>query len=365
MFWKNILVIIIVLFGYEQTAHAQSPPTDLTEMDIEEILKLYIIRREKTSHWSIGYRYIQAKFDGNRSGTKDLSVEEVQFRPGTEPRTTDNFPIVPLTIHQKVHILDITLHATEKWSIGLLLPYIQQETFHVSSVIREISGVVYDFSTFTIESSGPGDIFVSISRSIWHKGSHHILSTVGFTLPIGSIDKIGPTPRIPGQDTQLPFTMQIGSGTYDLVPGLTYAGRNKSLGWGGQIRHVNRLNKNSRTYSLGNRLSLAGWLKAKPWLWLEPSLTVTAQSWGRIDGEDEELKIPTLPVSPFPAAVTDPSKFGGKKVNVLFGATLGWPKGFAKGHTLNVEVGFPTYQSLNGPQPKEVWRFGAGWNWNF
>jgi hypothetical protein len=98
---------------------------------------------------------------------------------------------------------------------------------------------------------------------------------------------------------------------------------------------------------------------------LEPSIRLTGQSWGRIDGDDEDLKIPALPVSPYPAAVTDPDKFGGDKVNLIIGATLAWPGGLLSGHSLDIDAGVPVYQSLNGPQPKEVWRFGAGRNWAF
>lgn len=245
------------------------------------------------------------------------------------------------------------------------MPYILQETKHVSSIIREVGGVIYDFSEFTIESSGPGDVVVSVAYPVWRKESHYILSTVGISIPTGSIDKIGPTPREPGQDTQLPFTMQMGSGTYDFMPSITYAGKDKQLSWGIQVSELFRGSKSDRNYSLGNRHSLTCWLKTKPATWLVPSIALTLQSWGRIDGEDEDLKISTLPVSPFPAAVTDPDKFGGEKINVLFGATFSRTKGPLKGHSLEIEAGLPIYQSLNGPQTKEVWRFGASWNWNF
>ena len=58
---------------------AQSPPTDLTELDLEEILALHIIRQssvvEEVDKWSIGYSLLVAKFDENRQGTNDLSTQ--------------------------------------------------------------------------------------------------------------------------------------------------------------------------------------------------------------------------------------------------------------------------------------------------
>jgi hypothetical protein len=159
--------------------------------------------------------------------------------------------------------------------------------------------------------------------------------------------------------------MQLGSGTYDFVPGLTYAGKNRQLRWGAQVRNVFRLGKNDRDYGLGNLHALSGWLMTKLTPWLEPSITLTFQTWGRIDGDDEDLKILALPVSPYPAAVTDPSKFGDEKVHVLFGATFSRSSGPLKRHMLQIEAGLPIYQSLNGPQPKEIWRFSTSWNWSF
>jgi len=132
-----------------------------------------------------------------------------------------------------------------------------------------------------------------------------------------------------------------------------------------QLRNVFRLGKNNRGYGLGNLHALTGWLKINPARWVEPSIALTYQSWGRIDGDDEDLKIPSLPVSPYPAAVTDPDKFGGEKVSVQFGTTFSRSNGPLKRHSLQIEAGLPIYQSLNGPQPKEVWRFGTSWNWVF
>jgi len=34
---------------------------------------------------------------------------------------------------------------------------------------------------------------------------------------------------------RLPYPMQIGSGTFDLYPGLTYTGQRDQAGWGGQV----------------------------------------------------------------------------------------------------------------------------------
>ena len=128
---NTVMKAALLLMILSASTNAQSPPTDLTELGVEEILALHIIRQsaeEEKGKWSVGYHYISAKFDGNRDGTDDFSVGGVLFRPGTEPRTVDNFPVVPLTILQQAHLFAVTYDVTRSWAVGLLVPFIQQET---------------------------------------------------------------------------------------------------------------------------------------------------------------------------------------------------------------------------------------------
>ena len=60
--WPAILVmgLLVSLTWFETPVQAQSPPTDLTELNIEEILALHIIGRtgaepEDPKRWSVGY----------------------------------------------------------------------------------------------------------------------------------------------------------------------------------------------------------------------------------------------------------------------------------------------------------------------
>lgn len=160
--------------------------------------------------------------------------------------------------------------------------------------------------------------------------------------------------------------MQVGSGTFDVTPGLVFASKGESVRWGGDLRGTLRLGETDRDYRLGNRLSVSAWAKRPVTEWLESSFTFIAQSWGRVDGDDLSLRIdsPEEPSPfPYPAAVTDPDKFGGEKLITLLGADLRLPNDALSGHTLNLEYGWLIYQSLNGPQPKKVWCLGIGWSW--
>ena len=108
---------------------AQSPPADLTELDLESILALYILRVdgpvETAQPWNFSYQLVYARFDGNRDGTQDLTYDEVVWdRGGGETRTTDNFPVVPLAINQQAHIFGVGYAISPRWTINLLVPYL-------------------------------------------------------------------------------------------------------------------------------------------------------------------------------------------------------------------------------------------------
>tara|TARA_Y100000588_G_C14014474_1_gene821459 strand:- start:426 stop:647 length:222 start_codon:yes stop_codon:yes gene_type:complete len=68
---------------------------------------------------------------------------------------------------------------------------------------------------------------------------------------------------------------------------------------------------------------------------------------------------------PYPAPVTKADLFGGQEVSALFGAKLTQSNGQLAGTALVLEGSLPLYQSLNGPQPKEIWRSKLALNYSF
>ncbi len=52
--------------------------------------------------------------------------------------------------------------------------------------------------------------------------------------------------------------MQLGSGTFDLDPGLTYLGESRRMAWMLQSAATVRLGANSRDYRLGNSVRVRG-----------------------------------------------------------------------------------------------------------
>lgn len=366
------MVKLRILMGLAATAivasplAAQTPPSDLTELSLEQLLGLRIIPHRESpepgiqerNKWSLAHRYLRFDFDGNNIGTREVPVSEVLWSGVPAERTNDNFPIVPLIICQKAYVTALTYNASERWHWNVLIPYIIQNTDHVAN--DSLPTIDADFARFIIRSEGIGDITINPSFVAYNEKGHTITLHTGLSLPVGSIDEKGDTPA-PGSMNQLPYTMQIGSGTFDYLPGITYVYNAGKTRWGAQALGTVRLGKNDRDYALGNRLSLSTWVRTRVSEWLEPSLTVSAQVWDRISGIDKDFR--QYRGGFFPATVTDPSNFGGEKIIVTGGLTFLGQNNFAN-HSLGVSYGAPIYQRLNGPQPREIWRMSFSWAWD-
>lgn len=338
------LVFVFCSAAFSSWCFAQSTPSEFAEMSLQD---LFSISTEDThidqSPWSWSVQYRFAEFDGYLQGDDSLTLDEVLFVPGTEARSDSNFPVVPTVITQEVTLLALSYEWSSDWHLNLALPYIKQATDHIS--------IVPGYDEFLIESSGAGDVTLSANHRIVTQPHHHWWFSLGVNFPTGSIDEKGDTPRAPG-DQQLPYTMQLGSGTYDIPLELQYhhvGELDLSLRFAATIR----TGRNDRDYRLGNRYSISGRYGHE----LNENLAVfVASEFSYIDviqGADQSLLVPQ-PV-PYPASITNPNLYGGRKLLARLGAS--WQ--VFDDHRLTFEFAKPIYQHLNGPQPKERWRSGV------
>ena len=228
-------------------------------------------------------------------------------------------------------------------TLMVMLPYIRLSMDHVTR-----TGV-----RFTTKSDGIGDLQVKTLYTVYRIGydRHRFLLNSGVSFPTGSIDEKDATPA--GPDQQLPYPMQLGSGTFDLLPGISYLGQTENWGWGVDGMATIRLGENDRDYTLGNRYHLSGRLDRKVTDWLSASVKIDGQIWENIDGADPDLNPAVVPTA-------DPDRRAGERVDLLFGISLYVSKGPFKGLRVGVEGGIPMYQSLDGPQLETDWILMAG-----
>jgi hypothetical protein len=148
--------------------------------------------------------------------------------------------------------------------------------------------------------------------------------------------------------------MQLGSGTLDLMPGVTYTGFSENWSWGAQAVGTVRLGENKRGYKLGNVGDFSLW-GARKWNEnLSNSLRLNATTWGNISGADPRLDPRVIPTA-------DPNLRAGSRLDLL----LGLNGDFGNGHRLAIEGGVPVAQSYDGVQLETDYIVTAGWQFSF
>lgn len=347
---KKSLTTILVCIGLSANVTYSSTPSEMASLSLDDLLSLSVDdsteQTKLTSPWAFSLNYRQMRLDGYKRNTNDLSFDEVLFTPG-ETRTNENFPVVPTEITQEAIVASLHYSVDSKSSIVVSLPYIKQGTDHISSVDS--------YENFLIISEGIGDLSGNYSRLFKRWEQQTLTWSLGLSAPTGSIDKKGDTPRAAG-DQQLPYTMQLGSGTWDFTLGLGYQNTLPTWTWGSSISTKIRTGKNDRSYRLGDRLTASVWGKWRNQHQIKPLAKLHLTHWEAIKGQDDEITVPN-PSFPYPAAITNPSYFGGEKASLALGLETSIGK-----QIVTFEVGLPVYQNLNGVQNDEKINFSVNWD---
>ncbi len=308
----------------------------------------------KRGEWMFSYRYMYMDMDGNRSGSDRIDADTIvtsvpnRFfgRPGQPP----TLRIVPTDMRMDMHMFG-AMYAPSDWlTLMAMSSYIEKEMDHLT--YRGPAGTTVR-GMFTTRSDGIGDTRLTGLVRLYAAGAHHLHLNLGGSLPTGSTDEtdriLTPTGATP--EVRLPYAMQIGSGTFDLLPGLTYTGHQDRFGWGAQYAGTVRTGDDNG-YSWGDKHELSGWLSYQPTPALSASMRVRYETMGRIDGIDPNI------VGPVQTA--DPNNFGGDTVELLFGLNWAGQSGWLRGKRLAVEAGLPLSRDLNGPQMETDFVLTAG-----
>jgi hypothetical protein len=265
--------------------------------------------------WMLSYRFMRMEMDNNRDGTDSVSTP----LPG--------FMVSPLQMDMNMHMLGAMYGVSDELTLMVMVPVLDISMDHQVNM----NGV-----KFTTEADGVGDTKISSIYEFSNNGKQSLLLNMGLSVPTGSIDEKDATPASMGADVQLPYPMQIGSGTYDLIPGITWLKDIDGSQLGIQGRATVRLGDNDNGYTLGDRYMLTSWYSYQVTPAFSSSARVSAESWHNIDGVDDQLN----PMAPMmvPTARTDLR--AGQRVDLLVG--IGWDTGgHLTGHRFAAEVGAP------------------------
>ena len=283
----------------------------------------------------LSYRFMSMKMDGNRTGTDTASVP----LPG--------YMVSPLSMDMDMHMVGVMYAPSDKLTLMAMVPYTSISMDHIVNA---------NGSNFTTESDGIGDVKLAATYGLFAKPGSDFLFNFAVNAPTGSIDERDNTTG--PDDVHLPYPMQLGSGTWDFTPGLTYLQTYGNWSWGAQGLYTFRTGSNDNGYTLGNRLNATVWAAKQVVKSTSLSFRLQALDWDNIDGSDNKLML-------LPAMVptADPNLRGGTRVDVLIGINF-VPPGFTS-MRLAAEAGVPAYQKLDGPQLETDLVFTLGAQYTF
>ena len=288
----------------------------------------------RTGQFLFSYRFNYQSFNDNFVGSHKVSDASVGA----------NFPFTPTHMETNRNLLILQYGVTDDLTIFGQLPFQHSNLDYTQS-----SGA--DYRTGFTE---PADITISGMYVLWRGNRQQIHSNFGMDFPVGFLDSQSdlPSPTLPN----LPYMIRTGSGTFDILPGLTYRGQTDQWTWGVQSIGTVRTGSNRLDYRLGDRVDLTSWISRRFGEMISTSFRLDWQWWGNVRNADPRLDQALSPTN-------DPLLQGGNRLDALFGINLFLPNTRLPGQRISVEAGAPAYQSLNGPQLGTSWLMTAGWNW--
>ena len=201
----------------------------------------------------------------------------------------------------------------------------------------------------SMNSQGAGDTML-MTKTLLYADDYLIPTSqvsllLGVSIPTGSIDQ-DDTGQI------LPYSMQLGSGTFDPFIGVLYEGSSSPFWWGANASYLARAYENYKSYNLGDeyRLDLYGMYQLRHNLVGE--LQIKGKYVGDIEGEAQEIEqdgdghMRGNPNMAFMSNLYDPDNYGGSTVDLTTGVQ--WQP--FRNHILNAQFSVPLFQNLHGTQ---------------
>ena len=281
----------------------------------------------------ISYRYMTMDMRNLRQGTDDASNADAHA----------NYLVAPQDMVMNMHMLGAMYAPSDKLTLMVMANYLENDM-----TLQMRNG-----NQFNTNTSGLGDVMVNALYSLFNKNQQAMHAQIGINIPTGSIEEKNVLPVSMGNAVQLPYPMQLGTGSFGAKLGLTYLGQCDMFSWGHQLTGMININDNDQNYKFGNRYHFNNWFAAKAGSNLSVSIRLEGVLVDEIDGASELL-------NPMMVTTADSKNSGGTFINSGFGLNYIINNGSLKGLRFATECTTPLYQDLNGIQLKQNYNLMFG-----
>ena len=302
------------------------------------------------------YRSIEMAMDGLQDGNA-IPIE----------KTLDDYLMVPLRMRMRTHMFGAMFAPHDRITLMAMMShrtnFIQMKGAHLHSpggdgpvghhhIIGDPSATI----------AGLGDIKLAALIPLLNASNADLRLNAGVSIPTGSIIFQRGAYNSSTGVTGLHYPMQVGSGSFELRPGLTFAATHGAWSYGAQARGVIRLNKNKRDYRLAPIIGSTLWSARRFNDSLSISLRGAFENWGNVTTftSEEEMKshdryaaLIGTTRSDYIAPTMDPNLQEGRRGSVSAGVNFIFPDkpgGILAGQRFTFEFQMPVYENLDGPQ---------------
>lgn len=315
---------------------------------------------DKAGDSMIGYRFMHGSMSGDMlRGTHNASDPSIVAGGcGAKPCY-----ITPTEMTMNMHMLDL-MYAPTDWLTLMLMP--QFMDMHMN--MRQLNGApapTYDdfklIEHHTLHehtTSGFGDTSAYAMFKVFNRKNHHVHATLGISAPTGDVGiRLRDNHRI--DVGYYHYGMQLGSGTWDFKPSVTYTGEIDRWSWGAQMSGTKRLqDQNKSNYALGDVFQTTAWGAYSIYDWLSASFRGIYTVEGTIKGEYQGVYHRLGPVD-------YSSNYGGRYWDIGMGLSATVPTGDLQGNRFGVEWVQPLSDDVNGYQLPRQGTINASWNYGF
>ncbi|MDD2758901.1 MAG: DUF3570 domain-containing protein, partial [Methylomonas sp.] len=318
---------------------------------------------EQSDGIMIGYRYQYGAQSGSMLSGSD-PVGDPLLIANACPDNSTGCLYKPTKMHMQMHMLDL-MYAPTDWLNLMVMPQLMSMDMSMSDSLQPEIENGHGGARHT--SNDIGDTVVTALVKIHDDGKHHLHAGVGMSAPTGSIDaqisqgqlkSTAGTEIQPGSEVVQDYGMQLGSGTWDFKPSLTYSGQADDWGWGVQLNGTKRFGKNKYGYAYGDMFQATGWGSYQIMEWLSASVRGVYTWQDKIQGQSSANHEQSSPVD-------FTHNYGGRFVDVGLGLNVTIPDGQFAGNNISVEWLQPVTTDFNGTQLDRDGALAVTWSFSF
>ena len=199
----------------DDCAHAEHTHWTSARPDGHAPISVMADHTHSTGEWMLSYRYVHMLMDGMRQGSHDASTADV---------FADGYIVSPERMEMNMHMFGAMHALSDRLTLTAMIGYMEKSMDHrIAAGAAPMVALNGGSDTFSTRSAGFGDLKVGGLYRFWDGDRSRAHLGLSVSIPTGSITATDHVPGPGGRlERQLPAPMQLGSGTWDLLPSVTY-----------------------------------------------------------------------------------------------------------------------------------------------